>query len=54
MSDPAFKPLSVADFKLSPGELKEIVSGAQKFLPPVSDDGEFIPVETKEPNGSSS
>ena len=43
-----FKPLSVEDFKLSTDELKTVVEGAQKFLPPVGDDGEFIPVETKE------
>ena len=51
MSTPAFKPLSVDDFKLSSDEIKEIVAGAQKFLPPVSEEGEFIPVETKESNG---
>lgn len=33
MSD-AFKPLSVEDFNLSPEDLKIIVDGSQRFLPP--------------------
>jgi hypothetical protein len=30
-----FKPLTVEDFNLKPEEMKELVEGAQKFVPPV-------------------
>ncbi len=32
------KELTLEDFALKPEELKEIVEGAQKFLPPVEDE----------------
>lgn len=57
MSDSTFKPLTIEDFNVTPEEVKAIVAGAQKFLSPVGDDGESIPVTLSEPkdtNGSSS
>jgi hypothetical protein len=44
----AFKPLKLEDLNLSPGELKELVEGAQKFtpvLPDPEDDELFVPVD---------
>jgi hypothetical protein len=40
-----FKPLKVEDFGLTPDELKIIVEGAQKFLPPADEHGEPISQE---------
>jgi hypothetical protein len=40
MSEKTFKPLTVEDFDLSPEDMKIIVEGAQKFLPPVEVDTE--------------
>lgn len=33
-----FKPIAFEDFQLSPEELTDIVTGAQKFLAPVEDE----------------
>lgn len=41
------KPLTPKDFGLAPSELKEVVTGAQTFLPPAPDpreDERFVPV----------
>lgn len=43
MSDKTFKPLALEDFNLSKEDLKTIVDGAQKFLPPDEVDTEPEP-----------
>ena len=40
MSDPKFKPLTLEDFSLSKDDIKTLVEGAQKFLPPQNDESE--------------
>lgn len=40
-------PLRLEDFGLSPDEMKEIVLGAQKFLPPVDATDDVTPVDTE-------
>ena len=44
----SFKPLTVDDFNLTSAEMRLIVEGAQKFLPPVDDLGEPISVKPDE------
>jgi hypothetical protein len=40
------KPLTIEDFKLSPDEIKNLVTGAQKFLPPEPDPADEQPLTT--------
>lgn len=51
MRKETFKSVTEADLGLSPDEVKELVTGAQKFLPPETEDGEPIPTN---PNGNQS
>lgn len=44
----SFKPLSVDDFNLSGAEKKLLVEGAQKFFPPVDDEGEPLVIDPDE------
>ena len=43
-----FKPLTVADFGLSPKEVKTLVEGAQRFFPPADENGEPIPTNPED------
>lgn len=47
MPDPDFKPITEKDLKLTPDEVKYLVKGAQKYLPPEDEDGEPINPEEK-------
>lgn len=38
-------PLKIEDFDLSPEDMKQIVEGAQQFLPPVEMVDDSIPVD---------
>lgn len=46
MPDEPYKPITVKSAGLTPEEVKELVTGAQKYLPPTDEDGE--PIEPKE------
>lgn len=48
MPEETFKPITEADLGLTPAQVKELVTGAQKYLPPQTEDGEPIPTEPKE------
>jgi hypothetical protein len=43
-----FKPLTVADFELSPKEVKTLVEGAQKFMAPADESGEPLPTDPEQ------
>lgn len=42
MPEEPFKPITVKSAGLTPEEVKELVKGAQKYLPPVDEDGDPI------------
>lgn len=45
MPENPYKPVTEKDLGLTPEEIKELVTGAQKYLPPQTEDGEPIPTE---------
>lgn len=51
MASAKFKPITEEQVGLTPEEVKELVTGAQKYLPPETEDGEPIPTN---PNGNQS
>lgn len=51
MKKEIFKSVTESDLGLSSEEIKELVTGAQKYLPPETEDGEPIPTT---PNGNKS
>jgi hypothetical protein len=46
MSKESFKPVTMADLGLSSDEIADLVTGAQKYLPPQTEDGEPINTDT--------
>lgn len=47
MIEEPFKPVTEKDLKLTPDEVKYLVEGAQRFLPPQTEEGEPIPTENE-------
>lgn len=45
MDKATFKPVTEKQVGLTPDEIKELVTGAQAYLPPETEDGEPIPTE---------
>jgi len=42
------KPIALVDLGLKPEEVKELVEGAQKFLPPMADPADEEPLDSGE------
>jgi len=46
MAEETFKPVTEKSLGLTPEEIRDLVKGAQKYLPPQTEDGEPIPTDT--------